>query len=479
MNKNIEEYQINAFMNNTLFNYSYMNWLFINDSFDYSKPYNDLMLYIRECTLYFYNNKDHKSIENFVKNYKSLSNSYMTFLCHIIGDKIDNKKQLEKIYPINHVLDYYNCLKFNKIEEFENNKVKDVLESLHNINLSSLNNFIEVKEKSQIIIQKYNLHGLYLDENFKLSDFIIIDNLLENVCQKLKIDNSLFGLDKKITIKLNREKQYHFILDNNVINIDFINYTANSLMTIEQVLIHEWIHALDYTIGNIFENKKFLSNIENLVYFNNEFECDLFYNLKKILQSLSNKNDVSNYLNEMKMQGIKIFLSYILDKEDLLKNIDKLSNNTALFIAINNFIIKPDDKHKDTIINILNENNIKPINNIKSENIKDYILYFEILNKNIIHKRSFYYFISQIIDNERYFYNLLSQLFFKQDSTNKKPFKLYFSDPCELLARYYEKNTSDINNQLYYLLDKMLYPYKKDINFNNYHEKVIKMINKL
>jgi len=120
--------------------------------------------------------------------------------------------------------------------------IKFIDQKIHNEAL----NFQEISEQASAIIHKYNLHSIDLSKikPHKASDFLTnLDLKLNDVCQSMGIFPDVIGIHGTISFSATPHTEAFFSPNKKSISI-------GGLMQNSSTILHEWIHALDYHVGN-------------------------------------------------------------------------------------------------------------------------------------------------------------------------------------------------------------------------------------
>lgn len=428
--------------------------IFIDKNNLYYDEYNEILIKIRE---YFYKIEEIDNEKEFTKILNNMA-SYLTSKIKSYHNIIDkNNKDKDIIIVYNSLARIMTELKLDNfgswanlmIENYQSNVVKyNIFNQLRNDFVND-KDFIILKHRAEEIINKYQLSSISSPDLKLLNRFEDkVDNLIEN---KLKIKKEYFGLNKTLSINLFHGVNGSFSKNNNLISI-------SSGGVSESLLLHEWIHAIDYHIGDKIIPGKYASEIDNSIEIEpsnsiyKSFDC-----IKRILQQLYSKENIEEIRNNIIKKAIFDFNSVLFKREVIID--EKYENN--YFIKVNNYITNPSEKNIKILLNYMNEININCNEEVKNKiknkeqdlfNVK-YI--FNNLNKICLSKEN---------NNKRMYIKLieLSQKIFyiyKMNELNKNNViksnsydKDYLLQPTELLARHFEFNNYKVENTVHNVL---------------------------
>lgn len=401
------------------------------------------------------------------------------------------KKYLEKIYftyNLNNPDEWFK----QTTDIFQQKKHTKFFEKITNAlllfktNLTTSNtNFDREKitEYSLELIDKYNLASIDLSGIQPSKAMTFLKKLNKNaqqVCDKLGIPTYALGINGTISFASEKNIVAFFQPADNTIHI-------GKMMNNSNTILHEWIHSLDYHIGNKIQPRQFATTIESSVVIDqSDPNYQAFKHMKQLSQEIfSDQPQLVQALKQRLIQeGTAKFWNDLIGEESYLlpNNIRDQLQSQESFILINNFLSNPDnDKHKYNLINFIKSNGIsneKNLDFILNPNINSPIFknktYFDDVNKNLFSIKSNYYITSNLanyINNGFYFIpkkiqEILNPHLKPSGNVNDPD---YFTQPVEMMSRYFESQIfngkTNIINLLNCISGMVCYKIQKDDSF--------------
>lgn len=352
---------------------------------------------------------------------------------------------------------------------------------------TSIEQIEKARERSYELINKYGLKSIEISGlNLHTAWHYLgaLDHSLEKVCDKLSIKENYFGQNNSLTYGVTDVGGYY------AYSIDKIALSLGSVAQPE-VSLHEWIHSLDYKIGNHFVPGKFATQIEQSVIDDGSPMYESFKKIKSIVQKFTNLN--AEKIEEAKYDSLQTGSSKFLH-EIIGDDIYAISEPNRIILRspettrlINNYLTDPksetNQKQLEDLLKAVGVANEKVLGKI--ENPNDSLLelksYFDKVNENYHGLRSFYFVASylsrgpKLLENIKEF--IRSPGIRRMNSHNNIDSNDYFVQPVEMFARYAEKQIfpEEIRQLSRDYLRKGMAPYeaKKDDDFK---EKIVKVI---
>lgn len=348
------------------------------------------------------------------------------------------------------------------------------------------------------LIHKFNLSYIDLSacsSNKKCLDFLNkFDSNASIAFEKMGVLPEVFGMHKTISLSNNTTNQAFCSSSNKEISLD-LNQTSSS------TIIHEWVHALDnYVCQTSTSVNGHVSSREDIYFQDDQFPITKAYKeIRNLTQSLFNKNPeaIENLKKNIVNQNTAKFYSIIIGDDWYTLPEEKRNHlmSEKSISKINNFMSMNQDSQgyaytekdlTDQIKIAVNNFDEKVFVGKRKEIDIEIKPYFESVNKNFIENKSLYYigcqvsnkicavpilFVESKIDKVKKWMNIED----KQVPTN---FGInYFSDPAEMLARYFESQVfpkfAKIAN---FLALAPIYKVTKDKNFEPYKDKIIENV---
>lgn len=306
------------------------------------------------------------------------------------------------------------------------------------------------------LLQKYNLSSLNLTNTpsarryEKLQE---IDQLFSEVSQKIGVTADAMGIKGTLSFVTSTTGEANFTV--------YINptITMDDSLSTPSILLHEWIHAIDYHVGNNIVPGKFASEITESVPIMDTSDYEAFRAIKDLTQNIFSKD--ANVVEQIKInlfqKGTSNFFDTILGKElYLVSPEDKKQLESEHAIAcVNNYLTNHDNIFaQENLTNLLKKTTLYSSTveeKIRRPDVQNEMTpikkYFDQVNENTIGKKSFY----QLTANASRFglrFHLFRQDvaqngFFTNGATkNKRTDNLaneyYLSEPKEMVARYFQ-----------------------------------------
>lgn len=333
----------------------------------------------------------------------------------------------------------------------------------------------EIREKSFEILTKYNLGTIIVRADDDLGSLHFLNKVeanLQTICNKTGISPEEIGLDGNLAFSLPNTNLVSKTLACYIPSVHTITL-ANSRVNETSTILHEWIHSLDFKIGNQIKPGHYATNIEESVIDNGSNEYKAFRAIKDLVQKFINSGSSKvekkkeNLLNE----GASKFLITLLGKEYYGLPSDKkdILNSKEMIKNINNYLTSPGDKNFiENIENSLEHSgllteDVKLMLKNPPDSIKEIKSYFDAINKNLLGSESLYLMGSNFSNFVRNLENKDRPI-----SQGNGADKDYYSQPTEMLARYFESQffAEEVVPSLSEVLTsgRMIYR-KKDKNF--------------
>lgn len=386
--------------------------------------------------------------------------------------------------------------KSNKFFELTSKGLKFIGENLSQFN--SIENPEAVEKLANEIIKKYNLNHINLT-NTKHSTHINylkrLNNGLENVCHSMGITFDVIGIHGTVGFSSSPHSEALFLLQNNSIIIG--GFFQNS-----SIILHEWIHALDYYVGNSISPGKFASNIEEAIHIEDSNTYQSFISIKKLTQEIFNSSSSLPHIEPIKkeliIQGTSKFFSELLgyDFYTLPENIKNNLHTQSSFNLVNNYLVNPSLKtNQINLLDFITSQNLQSIvitekiTNPPSE-ITSLKSFFDGINHNLFTEPSLYYISSKLSLFRLQLNHLLFDIFnkgsnlIKKDECSKHKVNLsdhdYFIQPIEMVARYFESQVFPIKHKLFNIVSIIsgicIYKTTTDNSFENNKNKIIEHV---
>lgn len=333
----------------------------------------------------------------------------------------------------------------------------------------------EIREKSFEILNKYNLGTIIVRADDDLGSLHFLNKIeanLQTICNKTGISPEEIGHSGNLAFALPNTNLVGQVLACYVPSVDTITLT-NPRVNESSTILHEWIHSLDFKIGNQIRPGHYATNIEESVVDNDSSEYKAFRAIKDLVQKFINSGSSKvekkkeNLLNE----GASKFLTTLLGKDYYGLPSDKkdMLNSKEMIKNINNYLTSPEDtnfiKNIENTLELtgLLTEEVKLTLKTQPDNIKEIKSYFDAVNKNLLGSESLYLMGSN-------FSNFVRNLETKDTpiAQGNGADKDYYSQPTEMLARYFESQffTEEVVPSLSEVLTngRMIYK-KKDKSF--------------
>lgn len=358
--------------------------------------------------------------------------------------------------------------------------------------------FKEISIIASAIIKKYNLKSLDVS-NIKqqnIKKYIInIDKSLDNLCESLGVTPDVIGLHGSISFAATSYSfdAYFQPMTNTIV-------TGNAMID-SSTLLHEWIHAIDFDIGNKIQKYKFASQIESSVVIDDSKLYEAFKNIKELTQEIfSSSNQVkinSSIKKELMQEGCSNFFKLLLSVDFYFlpeTTIQSFNSENALKLVNNYLVDAHNEKNQDRLIDFLIEKDIcftDVIQKIKNpdEDLKSSKSFFDLANLNTLGEKSFYYLSSHFSRHSTNMNETIEKFFKKAimflDLNKEKILNLnirddYLIQPTEMLARYFESQTFPKKYMIYNIVSCItglnIYKIGKDKNFVIYKDNIIENI---
>lgn len=314
----------------------------------------------------------------------------------------------------------------------------------------------EISDYAQKIIDTYQLKSVSLTkiESHKAMAFLEnLDKKLQDVCQSLGVTPDVIGIHGTIGFSATPHTEAFFLPIDNTINI-------GGFMQDSTTILHEWIHALDYHIGNKIRANTFASEIKDSVYMDESNEYKAFQGIKQITQEIftssSNVITLDNIKQQILKEGTSKFFSDLLGYEFYLLSDSTKKSLTSedAFKAVNNYLLVPySNNNKNNVLEILytvgisSQNIVDKLNN-PTEELVSSKSFFNSVNENIWGNESLYHLGCRFSKYGLKLNNFLTKCISKIATTIKKnkvaptvgngEDEDYLVKPIEMLARYFE-----------------------------------------
>lgn len=356
----------------------------------------------------------------------------------------------------------------------------------------------EIEIFAQEIIKKYNLNHINLSDtkNSQHMSFLTrLNNGLENVCNSMGVTSDIIGIYGTVGFSSTPHTEAFFLSEKNSI-------TVGGLMQNSSTLLHEWIHSLDYYVGNSIIPGQFASNIEEAIHIEDSNIYNSFISIKKLTQEIFNSSRSLEHIEPMKIalvtEGTSKFFSELLGYDFyLLPDTIKYNlHSKQSFELVNNYLVTPSSE----------DNQIKLLDFIKSQNLHTTVIadkiknpslditslkaFFDTVNKNLFTKPSLYH-ISSKLSIFGLKANLLLETIvnkginlFKKDVVEQTKGNShdddYYIQPIEMVARYFESQvfpkTTRINNILNMIVGVCSYKMTTDDTFEKNKNQIIENV---
>jgi hypothetical protein len=374
-------------------------------------------------------------------------------------------------------------------------KIKDGLNFIQN-KLSNSNEPYdkeEILQYSHSLIQKYNLASIDLSgiKPNKAMDFLkTLDKNAQHVCDNLGVTTDVLGIHGTLSFVPEKRQEAFFRSERNSIHLGFG-------MKDSSTILHEWVHALDYHIGNKIIPGSFATDIENSVFIDDSDTYKAFKDIKSLSQEIfsSNPQVVDIVKQELFKEGTAKFWNDFLGDDSYLlpNNIREKLQSKESFTLINNFLSQPNNKESQSnLINFIQQNGLSSperinfINNPDSDSpIFQSKPFFDNVNKNIITNKSAYYLISNLSNFTSKWTNIISEkiidLFSSSTATASNVTSSdYLTQPVEMIARYFESQVfnkkANLVNASTVPLGIVMYKITKDDSFEDNKNKIISTV---
>ena len=374
-------------------------------------------------------------------------------------------------------------------------KIKDGFNFIQNklINSNESYNKDEIIQYSHTLIQKYNLASIDLS-NIKpqnAMDFLkTLDKNVQHVCDNLGVTPDVIGIHGTISFVPEKRQEAFFRRERDSIHLGFG-------MKDSSTILHEWVHALDFHIGNKIIPGSYATDIENSVFIDDSDTYKAFKDMKSLSQEIfsSNPQAVELVKQELFKDGTAKFWNDFLGDDSYLlpNNIREKIQSQESFLVINNFLSQPYNKDTQSkLIDFMQKNGIANSDRIKAINEPDVDSsifkskpFFDNVNKNIITNKSAYYLISNLSNFMSKWTNIAGEkiidLFSKSKSSGSNITESdYLTQPVEMMARYFESQVFNLKNNLVNAtnlpLGIVMYKVTKDDSFEDNKNKIISTV---
>lgn len=386
--------------------------------------------------------------------------------------------------------------KSNKFFELTTKGMKFIGETLDKFN--SLADNVEIEKVANEIIKKYNLNHINLSnikESKHLKYLKDLDSGLEKVCTSMGVTTDVIGINGTVGFSSSPHSEAFFLSEKNSI-------TTGGLMHTSSTLLHEWVHSLDYYVGNSISPGKFASNIEEAVHIEDSNMYKSFMSIKLLTQEIFNSSNSLDYIEPIKKglitEGTSKFFSELLgyDFYALPEKIKNSLHSQHSFDLVNNYLVNPSlESNQTKLLEFITAQNIQSavitdkIQNPSPE-ITSLKAYFDGVNQNLFNNPSLYHISSKLSRFGLKLDNFITGVFqkgidlFKKDVVAKTQGNShdndYFIQPIEMVARYFESqvfpNNSKLNNIIGIIGGVCAYKLTKDSSFERNKDQIIEHV---
>lgn len=326
----------------------------------------------------------------------------------------------------------------------------------------------EVITLSQRLIKKYNLSHINL-ENCKNAKQAIVflenfDKKTNNLVNDIKISNSYIGLYQTVSIMYTNNKN---LKAGYCSQSKCIRFTEQGLN--KRSILHEWVHAIDNYVCEKYTNENtFVTKMNKTLVTDNNTPISIAYHtIRELTQKLFNQNhiEVKEYINQTKENCVQLFWE-ILSIDTLKKS---LSNKDFLLHQDNqkkviNYIIEPKNtEYESDIKNLLIQ---KDCTQDEAQILLENNYYFIKKLKEMLKNSN----LNLITEPSNYFKN--ASKFNKLDLFQEVS-KGYYSEPYEMLARYFESQVYNISTVIEDMTSLTSRYTTKDNEFDSIKNKLI------
>ena len=435
------------------------------------------------------------NIENIIK----VNNINKNYKITIINNNFINKININSNYNINNIcpltrwgcsLNNYknkelilfggrNGIDFNDLWSYniKNNSWKKIYILNNNYNIENDDVLKRRRHISFIYKNILFISGGYNSEKHFLNDMIIFNLNLRNDYNILNNNNIndddnnnlLLIFNEKFGIKINKNKFFYYICNNDYKNLNIKNNKINFDFSVNNDFINKFIKFMynGYFI-DFFIDKNEIILILKIFYKLNLYETIKFFFMKLL------KNCIAYDLNKIKLDDINFLINLIensLNEKILIINQQKFSDINHLFFV--NKKINNDIKSSNLIFNKFNLNILKIPKTIK-------ILLEKFQNNNNIKTNNNIFFLLELLYYSDYFnynefYNeteiILSNIIYKNNFSDKILYLILICSFCTnsnillkfLIEYFFKKKNYNIKNIIKNI--KNIY---KNTEFNNY-----------
>lgn len=353
----------------------------------------------------------------------------------------------------------------------------------------------ETIQKAQELIAKYNLSHINvssISNNQEIISFLTkFDENATISFDSLGTKPHLLGIFSKIGISSNKTKQGFFNPGTKEISLD-------SSLIHKSVILHEWVHALDnYICYTSTRENSFTSNKEKQFFEDERYPITKAYSaLRDLTQSLYNDNfeHLETIKKQMSFDYTTKFYSVVMgddwytlpqEKRDFLLT-DKSIQIVKNFVIMDPIAGGYEFAKKDLLSNFSNAGvtfNSEVLTTKQEEIAFDVRSLFNDMNANLLQGKSKYLMNCELSNNicglpmiwTTIIRDKFNKIFGIQNNETKTNFgKDYFSNACEMVARYFESQVfpehAKISNK--HLLAPV-YQTEKDTKFESFKEKII------
>jgi len=457
------EYLKNQFLNNSRFNYF----------FDESNKFGKTELQSFTTALYQVREKVNvaQSDDELLTHIKSFREVYLTSFKALRDMKHPIKEQLGEYFfsaRINLVDKWY-----KEETQLYQDKIKNgFFEKFKSFFASSPDNVLAdegIQEKTQKMIQKYNLKAIDLSEIKGIKEahqyLDKVDANFEDVCARLGVKTKAIGLNRFLGLAYGQGASY---------NSENRYITTATFRSSKSSLLHEWIHALDNYIGmDITDNQHtYATGYKGVAPVVDDSMNQAFHTMKKLTVRMFNANPelAQNKIDDQLHLGSTKFLSlaigskwYGLDTEDrkklLTPEIKQAINNYISHYSISNENAQKELLGKIAQTGIISKEQLdKNLQEQQEAIIKEVKPYYQKMNE-IMHTSPSAYYIGSKLTSwnvvlSKYaektlasIAKLTGKIKTTRNSSNLDD-KDYFTNPLEMTARYFESQVYPVASQI-------------------------------
>lgn len=314
----------------------------------------------------------------------------------------------------------------------------------------------KIEKYSLELMEKYKLNHINLTNisSYECMDFLTnLDVNLKKVCSSMGIADDVIGIHRTIGFSASPHSEAFY-------SSEIKSITVGGLMQDCSTLLHEWVHALDFYVGDYIVPNTFASHIEHSVHIDNSAMYQAFQSMKTLTHEIFNSSSSFPFIEPLKKElfkeGTSQFFSELIgyDFYTLPENIKQNLHSEKSFEIINNYLAMPDVKStQQPLLEFIQSNNLQSdiiIDKIKSSTPDLLYLkpYFDDVNQNLWSNKSFYYMSSKLSMLGLKINNLIVKFADKgfNNFSNDKVAPTegnvndndYLTQPREMVARYFE-----------------------------------------